>query len=59
MSDAIKNFHVLEKRIIDAQEKLRNKNQKHPLLSLVEVDEIGIHWTAEFGGKYQNMTAYN
>jgi hypothetical protein len=51
-------YQTLEKTIVQAQNKLKEKNPNHSLLKLVNIDDEGIHWTAEFGGRYIGMTAY-
>lgn len=56
MGDIVEKYSNLEGKIIDAQKNLRNKNQDHYLLNLVEVDETGIHWKSEFGKRYIGMS---
>jgi hypothetical protein len=53
-----KKYQSLETNIVQAQTKLKEKNPNHFLLNLVNVDDEGIHWTAEFGDRYIGMTAY-
>ena len=58
-SEKYQTLETLEKTIVQAQNKLKKKNPNHPLLNLVNVDDMGIHWTAEFGGQYIGMTTYD
>jgi len=59
MDEGIIQHDVLERQIVEAQKGLQKKDPDHSLLSLVTVDGEGIHWTEEFGGRYEGMTAYN
>ena len=52
------DFKMLEKRIANAQKKFGKKNPDSPLLKLVNIEDTGIHWTAEFGARYAGKTAY-
>ena len=42
--------------MLEAQMELRKISPNHDLLKLVEVDDTGIHYTDEFGARYEGMT---
>ena len=46
-------FAELEKRILEAQEKLRRVASQHDLLQIIKVDETGIRWTKQFDEEYK------
>ena len=58
MVDFVKEHDILEKRITEAQKKLKKIKPDNPLLTLVEVNDIGIHYIAEFGKRYEGLTVY-
>ena len=55
--DKANKYNNLARRIIKNQSKLKRKNPQHSLLKLVQVDNISIHWTDEFGFRYQGIGA--
>ncbi|MEK6945772.1 MAG: hypothetical protein AABW63_03185 [Nanoarchaeota archaeon] len=55
-NDRSEQYKMWEKEIPMLQGKLRKKDPKHSLLSLVTVDGDRISWTSEFGGLYNGMT---
>ena len=58
MENIAKQHGDLEKKIVVAQKKLKEKHPNHVLLGLVKVDNMGIQYTASFGGLYKGMTKY-
>ena len=55
MSDVQEQYTPLETSILEAQEKLREKNRDNPLLRLVTVDDNGIYWSREFLALYKDI----
>lgn len=51
----VKTHESLEREIKEEQARLRERDPSSPLLKMVTVD-TGIHWTADFGGRYEGMT---
>jgi hypothetical protein len=54
--DYPKMLENLTSKIKNRQKILQVKNRQHPLLSLVNIDEIGLHYTEEFSLKYTGKT---
>jgi len=55
-SNVIEEREILEKRLVESRDRLREKNPNDSLLALVSIDSTGIHWTSEFGGMYEGMS---
>ena len=54
--DIAEQHNKFERDIVAAQTELRKISPSHDLLKLVEVDNAGIHYTDEFGARYEGMT---
>lgn len=56
MDELQKKYHNLRRRILRGQARLKRKEPSNDLLEMLEIDEIGIHWTKKFGVRYLERT---
>lgn len=59
VNDIIKEYKNIEKSISSLQDKLKEVDPDNSLLNLVKIDWMGIHYTAEFGGRYYGKTVFD
>ena len=49
-------YEQTERRVLDAQKKIRDSGVDTPLIDMVDVDDTGIHWNEAFRSRYSGMT---
>jgi len=55
MTGIMKQYRELERRITEAQKRLRQINHLHPLLHVLIMDKCSMTQTFEFFSRYKNM----